>query len=345
MNTVTADQFLAQTVALLRRMQVKLVRLDGNLVEQDINARRQEADIGFEFAKRVDRIEASLKAVGSNLNLDEWCKQRCGCDISTMRRRKRLYKQWKEYEAKRRELGSCGQAGLLFALSLVSEEIRTIAINRQRLPVRSPVKTISGRADKANSPRLATARCQFITGNSLAELPKLPKRSVNVVVTSPPYWPTKRTYGGNGIGFEKTLSDYVSSLAAVFEQAWRVLRDDGILWIVIDDSHKDGDLMFIPARLAMAMQQTGWICRSEIIWNKDAAGRPENVTDRVTKNHEKVLMFTKQRQNFYNQDPIREPTMQPYSTISNKKPGLMRNDSSRSGRVWANPKGRNAGSV
>src|ERR1700684_133039 len=119
MSSAKATQFLSQTAASFRRMQTKLSRLDGDLVEQDIAARRQEAEIGFEFAKQVDRIEASLKVAGSNLSVDQWCKQHCGCDISTMRRRKRLQKCWKEYEAKRRELGSCGQAGLLFALSLV----------------------------------------------------------------------------------------------------------------------------------------------------------------------------------------------------------------------------------
>src|SRR4051794_8283780 len=135
MSTAKANQFLTTTAASMRRMQIKLVRLDGNLVEQDIAARRQEAEIGFEFAKQVDRIEVSLKAIGSNLRLDQWCKHHCGCDISTMRRRKRLHKHWKEYETKRRELGSCGQAGLLFALSLVSDEPHAIATNRQAMPV------------------------------------------------------------------------------------------------------------------------------------------------------------------------------------------------------------------
>jgi hypothetical protein len=95
MSAAKGSQFLSQTAQSFRRMQTKLDRLDGSLVEQDIAARRQEAEIGFEFAKLVDRIEASLKEVGSNLRLDQWCKQHCRCDISTMRRRKRLFKQWK----------------------------------------------------------------------------------------------------------------------------------------------------------------------------------------------------------------------------------------------------------
>ena len=274
-----------------------------------------------------------MKVARSNLRLDQWCKEYCGCDISTMRRRKRLYRQWKEYEAKRRELGSCGQSGLLFALSLVSEEANVAATNRQRLPVRSPIKTIKAHSDRATPSRFDTTRCQFITGDALTELPKLPEESVNVIVASPPYWPAKRAYGGKGIGFEKSLPNYIANLVAVFVQARRVLRDDGILWIVIDDSFDNGNLMFIPSRLAMAMQDAGWICRSEIIWNKDAAGRPEPVSDRVTKNHEKVLMFTKQRRYFYDQDPIREPLVQAYSVPGRQKAGLMRKDDTRTERV------------
>ena len=85
--------------------------------------------------------------------------------------------------------------------------------------------------------------------------------------------------------------------------------------------------------------------RLEIIWNNDAAGRPEAVTDRVTKNHEKILMFTKQRRYFYNPDPIREPLVQAYLVPGRQKPGLMRRDSDRADRVWSNPMGRNSGSV
>ena len=150
MKAAEANQFLPHTAAALRRMQVKVDRLDGSLVQQDIAARRQEALIGHEFAIKYDRIEAALKATGSNLNLDQWCKQHCGCDISTMRRRKRLHKHWKDYEAKRLALGPCGQTGLIFALSLVSEEAAATAMNRQALPVRSLSRT-----NKASPPWLA----------------------------------------------------------------------------------------------------------------------------------------------------------------------------------------------
>ena len=151
MQTAKAKQYLSHAATLLRRMRERVDRLDGNLVEQDIAARRQEALIGYEFAKQVDRIEAALQPIKSNLDLDQWCKQTCECDISTMRRRKRLFRHWKEYEGKRRELGQCGQIGLLFALSLIKDDRSVEGMYRQALPVRSDSGRDSGRSPTRNA--------------------------------------------------------------------------------------------------------------------------------------------------------------------------------------------------
>lgn len=58
------------------------------------------------------------------------------------------------------------------------------------------------------------------------------------------------------------------------------------------------NLMMIPARVAIALQDDGWILRSEIVWHK-VAGMPESVTDRPTRAHEMIYLFSKQRQYFY----------------------------------------------
>lgn len=342
MNKVQASQFLPQTAAALNRMRVRFERLDGGLVEQDIAARKQEAQIGWEFAKLVDRIEAALKTTGSNLNLDRWCRQEIGCDISTMRRRKRLHAHWKEYEAKRRLLGSCGQTGLLFALSLVSEESSQNGTNRQTQPVQSVSTTNNSR--KVAAPRIDNSRCQFITGDALSELRKMKDGLVNVIVTSPPYWPAKSSYKHAGLGFEKTVDEFIKNLVAIFREARRVLRDDGILWVSIDDSFVDRSLSFIPARLALAMVDDGWVCRAEIVWNKTNL-RPDAVANRPTKDHEKLLMFVKGRNYFYDPDPIRIPPTGKYNQAGFKRRVAMRSDSDLIDRYYTNPLGRNSGSI
>ena len=345
----TAQIFLAQTATSLRRLTLKLDRLDGSLTEQDIAGRRLEADIGLAFAKAVDRIEVALKSTRSNRRLDQWVNETCHCDIQTMRRRKRLYKLWKPYEAARRKLGQCGQSGLEFALSLVME--RTLPTTNERGSiVRSAVRTIS-RPTKTTP--VKDDRVEFITGDSLIELPKLAKGSVQAIVTSPPYWPCKRVYSGKGIGFENTLEEYISDLVKIFAKVREVLRDDGTLWVVIDDAYsKPGghwlddpgapalrgvphqgttdirdrkNLLLIPTRFALAMQDDGWILRSEIIWHKINL-IPESVKDRPTKNFEKILMFTKNLHYFYDPDPTRVSLVGRYTKIGSTKPGVSRKD-------------------
>jgi DNA modification methylase len=336
------SQFLDQTAAVLQSLEAEIVKLDGKLVDQDIAARSIEAKVGLQFAEQVDEIEAALRASGRKLNVDQWCKQSVGVDASTMRRRKRLYRLWPKYEAKRREMGQCGQSGLLFALSLVQD----VSTKAERIGKAVPVRSQAGTRTETIEAEQAIPNCQFITGGALKEIPKLATHSVNVIVTSPPYWPTKRSYGGKGIGFEDTLEKYIFNLVAVFHQARRVLRDDGTLWISIDDSYQDGNLLFIPSRLGEAMKEDGWVCRSEIIWRKRGGGRPDSVVNRPIKDHEKVLMLTKRRNGYhYDGDPIRVPLAQPYSTTGRSKPGVYRRDLDRTSRVWGNPMGRSAGSV
>ena len=72
------------------------------------------------------------------------------------------------------------------------------------------------------------SRCKFITGDALAELRKMPSATINVVICSPPYWPVKRWYGGDGIGFESTLDEYIRNLVDVFHEARRVLQNTGV---------------------------------------------------------------------------------------------------------------------
>ena len=69
---------------------------------------------------------------------------------------------------------------------------------------------------------------------------------------------------------------------------------------------KDKDLMMIPNRVAIALQDAGWYIRSEIIWHKPNP-MPESVRDRPTSCHEKIWLITKSKKYYYDADAIREP--------------------------------------
>lgn len=147
---------------------------------------------------------------------------------------------------------------------------------------------------------------KIITGDALEQLAKLPDKSVNMCVTSPPYWGL-RNYGVLGqIGLEKTPSEYVSSLCAVFAQVKRILHPTGTLWLNLGDTYlKNKNLAGIPWQVAFVLQNAGWILRTEIIWSKPNP-MPESVKDRPTRSHEYLFLFSKKPNYFYDYDAIRE---------------------------------------
>jgi DNA modification methylase len=78
-------------------------------------------------------------------------------------------------------------------------------------------------------------RAKLIQANSI-KIP-LADKSVQTCVTSPPYYGL-RDYGeGDQIGLEQTLAEYIENMCLVFDEVWRVLRDDGTVWLNLGDSY------------------------------------------------------------------------------------------------------------
>jgi DNA modification methylase len=137
----------------------------------------------------------------------------------------------------------------------------------------------------------------------------LADNSVQVCVTSPPYWGL-RDYklGDAGIGLERTPEEYVANIVQVFREVWRVLRDDGTLWCNLGDCIHDKQLQGIPWRVAFALQADGWYLRSDIIWAKPNP-MPESVTDRPTKAHEYLFLLTKRARYYYDAEAVAEASI------------------------------------
>lgn len=149
---------------------------------------------------------------------------------------------------------------------------------------------------------------RIFVGDCREILRSLPDSSVHCCVTSPPYYGL-RDYGHpDQIGSEKSPADYVSEMVSVFQKVRRVLRDDGTLWLNLGDSYGKGkQLLGIPWRVAFALQDDGWVLRSEIIWSK-TAHKPERVKDRPTTSHERFFLFSKGQRYFYDADAIAVPS-------------------------------------
>src|ERR1022692_2030261 len=116
----------------------------------------------------------------------------------------------------------------------------------------------------------------------------LADHSVDLVVTSPPYW-QKRDYGRGGqIGIEPTPTGYVTAILACLREWRRVLRPTGSVFLNVGDTYHDRSLVGIPGRIEAAAVDDGWLIRNRIIWTKDG-GMPEPARNRLANRHEYVL--------------------------------------------------------
>jgi len=122
------------------------------------------------------------------------------------------------------------------------------------------------------------------------------------------------------LGLEQTPEEYVENMVAVFHEVWRVLRDDGTLWLNLGDSYNGKQLIGIPWRVAFALQADGWYLRNDIIWHKPNP-MPESVTDRCTKSHEYIFLLTKNARYYYDNEAIKEDV----TWIENRASGMERN--------------------
>lgn len=172
-------------------------------------------------------------------------------------------------------------------------------------------------------------------GDALRVLDRIPSDSMQCAITSPPYWGL-RDYGIEGqIGLEETLPQFINRLVAVFNQVRRVLKPDGCLWLNIGDGYTSGnrgyraadrknparamsvrpdtpeglkpkDMLGVPWRLALALQDDGWYLRSDIVWHKPNA-MPESVKDRPSRAHEYLFLLSKSERYYYDYEMMREP--------------------------------------
>jgi DNA modification methylase len=207
----------------------------------------------------------------------------------------------------------------------------------------------------------------IIQGDCLQVMADMQPGTYHTCVTSPPYWGL-RDYGipasdwpevtytpmaglppvtvpawSGCLGLEPTPEMFVAHSVLVFREVWRVLRDDGTLWLNYGDAYassgykahstsadvsgwdvgrraqnvartaisgiKIKDLIGIPWRVAFALQADGWFLRSDIIWAKSNP-MPESIKDRPTKAHEYLFLLSKSDRYYYDAESIKEPGVQ-----------------------------------
>jgi DNA modification methylase/transcriptional regulator with XRE-family HTH domain len=165
-------------------------------------------------------------------------------------------------------------------------------------------------------------------GDAFSILKTLPPKSIDCVVTSPPYYWQRDYSVDNQIGQETSIEGYVANIARVMDQIYRVLKPAGVVFLNIGDTYYSGkgeaqgrdkknrkrrfglravdasgglnidmqpkSLLGIPWRVAIELMRRKWTLRSSIIWVNDARIR-ETVKDRPSQSYEHIFMLTKQR--------------------------------------------------
>lgn len=163
---------------------------------------------------------------------------------------------------------------------------------------------------------------------------------VDCIVTSPPFY-GQRDYEVEGqIGLELDPNDYIDKLVEVFSKCRDVLKETGSLWVNLGDTYWSGkgqhrsdepkqsarrfglrpqdrsrdslwtrpkQLLLIPHRFAIAMQDTGWLVRNDNVWVKPNP-IPDQVGDRCSRSHEYVFHFARERYYYFDKSQVGRPS-------------------------------------
>lgn len=167
------------------------------------------------------------------------------------------------------------------------------------------------------------SRSLLLEGDCRDVLRDFPENSIDCVITSPPYWQLREYIVGDDgqavIGNEESPEMYVANLQVVFNQIYRVLKPTGSLWLNLGDKYVNKNLMGMPWRVALALQDAGWVLRSDIIWEKMKGSQP--VIDRFRNSYEHIFHFVKNSKYYFAADEVLsqhrlKPTIDEDKTIS-----------------------------
>jgi site-specific DNA-methyltransferase (adenine-specific) len=166
------------------------------------------------------------------------------------------------------------------------------------------------------------------------------KMMVNCIVTSPPFY-GQRDYNVQGqLGLEVHPQAFVDNLVEAMNLCKPILASNGSMWVNLGDTywsgkgeHKSGEikqsarrfglrpqdrkgdgkvcvpkqLLLVPHRFAIAMQDEGWIVRNDNVWVKPNP-IPDQVRDRCSMSHEYMFHFVKERWYYFDKNIVGRPT-------------------------------------
>jgi len=207
-----------------------------------------------------------------------------------------------------------------------------------------------------------TPRNVVLEGDALEVLRTLASASIEVIITSPPYFQARKYDAGPAeLGQEPDVESWVENLRAVSREIARVLVPTGSFWLNVGDVYsrhrrfgaQPKSLLLCPERLIRSLLMDGFLVRNRVAWVKTTP-LPSSVTDRLTTGWEHIFHLVRQPNYFYDLDPIRVPLKGKSKSSTSQRPTWMLGTlaGSRAGLVQlaregrsGHPLGRNPGDV
>ena len=195
---------------------------------------------------------------------------------------------------------------------------------------------------------------EFICGECLAEMRKMPDNSVDLIFTSPPYANQCKDYGKNTVKVKPSqFGDWFLPRA---REMFRILKPNGSFVLNISDK-LDGPFqsLFVFKLVLLLVEQVGFHLVRDYIWYNPAT--PPNIFSRglmgrTKKSHEYCFWFSKSETWTFNMDSIRKPYSDSMLGLLATAPGGNRQSHIRPSRhtfdlshPWVDHGGADPGSV
>ncbi|PKP35384.1 MAG: hypothetical protein CVU00_02585 [Bacteroidetes bacterium HGW-Bacteroidetes-17] len=146
-----------------------------------------------------------------------------------------------------------------------------------------------------------------IYNHSSEDMHEVETGSVHSIITSPPYYKMKDYNNGEDeLGHENEIEEYLLNMMKVFKECYRVLRDDGSLFVNINDCVLGGKYQAVPHYFVIEMLKLGWILNDEILWIKQNPTYTRG--KRSVRSHEPIFHFVKSSDFYYNDGWLKELT-------------------------------------
>ena len=137
----------------------------------------------------------------------------------------------------------------------------------------------------------------FIEGDSFAILKTLNDKSIDCVITSPPYFREREK--NKHFNLNQTLDSYIENILLISKEIKRVLKDEGSFWLNLGDSYQKTSLQLIPTKIASKLIEDGWILNNDVIWKKTSY-TPTSYKKRLSSSFEHFFHFVKTNEFYYN---------------------------------------------